>query len=144
MIAPEALGKREQLTVINSALDDDRRLIAAGKARRWEIVKLSFAINGAISFIGWTRNPNIPFWILLSAAIAVTLASLQLLEDCDNRIEGARLHADKLERWLRENIVDMQAITGPAQSGDQVELAWFRVAIVCSGIILMAMQVPSK
>jgi hypothetical protein len=39
----------EELKVIYSALDDCRRLIAAGKVQRWDVVKWGVTVNVALA-----------------------------------------------------------------------------------------------
>jgi protein-S-isoprenylcysteine O-methyltransferase Ste14 len=39
----------EELKVVYSALDDQRRLIAAGKVQRWDVVKWAVTVNVALA-----------------------------------------------------------------------------------------------
>ena len=50
----------KEFQVIVSALDDCRRLIAAGKVQRWDVVKWGPAINIGLATVTATLQHNIP------------------------------------------------------------------------------------
>ena len=69
----------EELKVVYSALDDQRRLIAAGKVQRWDVIKWAVTVNvalataaaaiefkGAFSFIPFVLAVPVAFlsWLL--------------------------------------------------------------------------------
>ena len=46
---PDTTNPDKELQVISSALDDQRRLIAAGKVQRWDVVKWAVTVNVALA-----------------------------------------------------------------------------------------------
>jgi hypothetical protein len=57
-----------------SRLDDDRRLIAAGKAQRWEVFKWTVALNlglsGTFAVLDRAKG-GLSFFLAFSAAVAI-------------------------------------------------------------------------
>jgi hypothetical protein len=70
----------EELKVVYSALDDCRRIIAAGKVQRWDVVKWGVTVNVALATAVAAIEFNaafssIPFVI----AVLVAIVSWQLV-----------------------------------------------------------------
>src|SRR5215470_19979949 len=96
----------EELKVIYSALDDQRRLIAAGKVQRWDVVKWGVTVNvalgvaaAAIPFKGAFDlcGLDVPFsFTPFLLAMAVFLVSLVLMLYYNRRLTGARKTATHL------------------------------------------------
>jgi len=90
----------EELKVIYSALDDCRRLIAAGKVQRWDVVKWGVTVNVALA----TATAAIPFegafdlfglavpfsFIPFGLAVVVAFVSWLLVSHYNRRTTGAR------------------------------------------------------
>jgi hypothetical protein len=110
MVDPEAGSKNDkEFQVIVSALDDCRRLIAAGKVQRWEVVKWGVAVNVALAAAAAApalgHNLSL-FWL----AVAVAIASLLLVGHYNKRISGARETATTLIDRLKWFGIDYDAI----------------------------------
>jgi hypothetical protein len=89
--------EHEELKVIYSALDDQRRLIAAGKVQRWDVVKWGVTINVALA----AATAAIPFegafdLFPFVLAVLVALVSWLLVLHCNRRTTGARNDAKHL------------------------------------------------
>src|SRR5215831_12939814 len=92
--------EHEELKVIYSALDDQRRLIAAGKVQRWDVVKWGVTINvalaaatAAIPFEGAfdLLGSAVPFSLIpFGLAVVVALVSRRLVLHYNRRTTGAR------------------------------------------------------
>ena len=93
----------EELKVIYSALDDQRRLIAAGKVQRWDVVKWGVTVNvglataaAAIPFKGAFNlfGLAVPFSLIpFLLAVLVAFTSWLLVLHYNRRATGARTSA---------------------------------------------------
>lgn len=96
-----------EFQVIASALDDCRRLIAAGKVQRWDVVKWGVAFNiglGTVA-VAWGHHVSL-FWL----GVAVSIASLLLVGHYNKRITGARETATILTDRLKWFGINYDAI----------------------------------
>ena len=110
MADPNDGGKKgdREFQVIVSALDDCRRLIAAGKVQRWDVVKWGVAVNVALATATATATAAAlahkplgrPLFLL---ALAVAIASSLLVGHYNKRITGARRTATILTEWLKSS-----------------------------------------
>jgi hypothetical protein len=92
----------KEFQVITSALDDCRRLIAAGKVQRWDVVKWGVTVNIALGAAAATPafGHNLS---LFGFAAAVAIASLLLVGHYNSRINGARETAANLTKRLNSS-----------------------------------------
>ena len=60
----------KEFQVITAALDDCRKLIAAGKVQRWEVVKWGVAVNVGLATAAAALGRNIPLHVILLLAVA--------------------------------------------------------------------------
>jgi hypothetical protein len=113
----------KKFQVINSALDDQRRLIAAGKVQRWDVVKWGVTVNvalataatliqfkGALDVCGLA----VPFSFIPSLlAAAVALVSLVLVLYYNYGTTAARTDATYLVKEMKEKHgIDYSGIVG--------------------------------
>ena len=144
----------EELRVIYSALDDQRRLIAAGKVQRWDVVKWGVTVNvalataaaliqfkGAFSVCGIAVPNNfIPFLL----AVAVAFVSLVLVLYYNKGTTDARNDATHLVQQMKDNHnIDYSAIVGKDLAAhyskgfwyDLLELLLFAVILIVSATL---------
>jgi hypothetical protein len=90
-----------EFQVITSALDDCRRLIAAGKVQRWDVVKWGVAVNTALAtVIAVLRQRSIAPFLF---ALAVAVASFLLVWHYNKRMTGARETSKTLADRLKKS-----------------------------------------
>jgi len=78
-------------------LDDLRRLIAAGKLQRWDVVKWTVAINIALAGVAiFKQGGN----YLVGIALVVAVIGLYLVACFNLRITRIRKQADSVENYL--------------------------------------------
>ena len=97
-----------EFQVTTSALDDCRRLIAAGKVQRWDVVKWGVTVNTALATFAASAHSIAPFLF----ALAVALAGQLLVWHYNKRMTGARNTATTLTNRLREFDIGYNNITG--------------------------------
>ena len=102
----------EELKVIYSALDDCRRLIAAGKVQRWDVVKWGVAVN-----VGLATAAAIPFegafsFVPFGLAVLVAVVSWLLVLHYNRRTTGARNDAKHLVCQMKQKGIDYDSILG--------------------------------
>jgi hypothetical protein len=144
-IAVERLGKKDQLSVVNAALDNARRLIEAGKGRRWEVFKWATAINFAIAGLVLARPEHalslLFLDVLVFADIFVTSSGVLILWHYNKRMKGARRNATNPIKWLERHVVNLSCITEENETKvsklqDVIELTFFSGGIILSGVAL--------
>jgi len=101
-------GTDKEFQVITSALDDCRRLIAAGKVLRWDVVKWAVTVNTALATSVVLAHSRVPFLF----ALAVALAGQLLIWHYNKRMTGARNTTTTLTNRLKEFDIDYNEITG--------------------------------
>jgi hypothetical protein len=101
---------KDQLPVILSFIDDSRRLIEAGKGRRWEVFKWAMAINLLLVPTAYAHQ-KFPFPAVAFDNISgvSSLLAIALILHYDRRIDGARRRSHGLVRWIAANIIDVSA-----------------------------------
>jgi len=103
----------EELKVIYSALDDCRRLIAAGKVQRWDVVKWGVAVNVALA----TAVAAIPIkgtfsFVPFGLAALVAFVSWLLVLHYNRRVTGARNTATHLVDQIKKKGINYDSIVG--------------------------------
>jgi len=100
--------------IVSSALDDCRRLIAAGKIQRWDTVKWGVtvdlglaAVSAALTSANFVRS-----FALFVLAAAVSFAAWYLMRHYNRRITGARRDATRLARVLTQNGIKFDELVG--------------------------------
>jgi len=79
-------------------LDDLRRLIAAGKLQRWDVVKWTVAINIAVAGVALSKDLRGNYLVLIALVIAVIGLCLVLYFNL--RITRTRKQAESVEKYL--------------------------------------------
>jgi len=136
----DKLTIKDQLPVILSYLDDARKLIEAGKVRRWEVFKWAFALNllFASATAAHDKLPISPAVFIL-ASIGTSIMAALLINHYDHRMNGARARARDLTQWLRENVLDVNSVMQEfgriaIKAKDQHEKALFYSGIFASAL----------
>jgi hypothetical protein len=128
---------KDQLPVILSFIDDSRRLIEAGKGRRWEVFKWAVAINLLLVPTAFAHEkfpfPAVAFDIISGVS---SLLAIALILHYDRRIDGARRRSHGLIRWIAANIIDVSAVTGIPEDRDHPRQDAHENALFCSSIVL--------
>jgi hypothetical protein len=101
-------------------LQDQQRLIAAGKLQRWDVVKWTVGANLALA----TASASIARGagaIIFLFTVLVAAAGWGLVYHYNRRITGARRDSDKVTAYLKEAGVDLSKIL-PVQLPEQVRV----------------------
>jgi hypothetical protein len=129
----------KEFQVAFSALDDCRRLIAAGKTQRWDVFKWGVALNIGLATAAAAIAPGIVLWLL---ALMATFGCWRLVRHYNDRMTGARKTATALVKWMKANGVDYEAILGEEVTRkysdpnyDRQELRIFRIVLVVSSFL---------
>ncbi len=119
---PDKTNPDKELQVIFSALDDQRRLIAAGKVQRWDVVKWGVTVNVAlataaalIQFKGVFSlcGLAVPFSLIpFLLALAVAFVSLVLVLYYNKGTTDARNDATHLVNQMKDKGIDYARIVG--------------------------------
>jgi hypothetical protein len=138
------MNDEEERKVIYSALDDCRRLIAAGKVQRWDVVKWGVTVNVALATAAALIKSNVAFSsILFAIAVLVAIVSWQLVSHYNIRVTRARNDAKYLVERLRDKGIDYDSIIGKNTASeyskgfdyDKEELQRFKLILFSSPIL---------
>ena len=109
----------EELKVIYSALDDQRRLIAAGKVQRWDVVKWGVTVNVALATAAAVTKFNVAFSsISFALAVLVAFVGWQLVSHYNDRVTGARNTSIRLVDQMRGRGIYYNSIIGTNAASD--------------------------
>jgi hypothetical protein len=138
MIRPQGASLNPQeFQVCCAILDDHRKLIAAGKVQRWDVLKWAVTVNVALATASIAlKSASTSVGIVCLAALVAFVAGLLILH-YNNRLKNARNDSIAPERYLMSSGVDFVAIAGkePKKVGfwyDRAELVLFAVILVLS------------
>jgi hypothetical protein len=125
-------------------IDDHRRLIAAGKTHRWDMVKWAVTVNMALAGASVTlrqqdANAKGLFCLL---AFGVAILSVLLMWEITRRMTAARNASLVPEKFLIEQGVDVVRVTGnrPPQT---YELSYDKQELRIYVSILLASALPA-
>lgn len=105
------IGAKDQLPIILSFLDDARKLIEAGKVRRWEVFKWAFALNLLFASAATAHAKlAIPPSLFVVASLGTSVMAGLLISHYDQRVNGARERVRDLTEWLKTNALDIKTI----------------------------------
>jgi hypothetical protein len=99
-------------------LDDQRRLIAAGKTHRWDIVKWAVTVNVALAATSGTlkqqgKNATGLFCLL---ALGVAIVSVCLMLEITRRMTATRNESRAPEKFLSAQGINVVRVTGKEPS----------------------------
>jgi len=129
--------EEKEFQIACAALDDSRKVIAAGKVQRWDVVKWGVSVNLALATVSVPIGRN---WLFAILSIFVLVASLALVLHYNNRMTGARTSAIDITERLKKFKIDYKSIAGadPVQAYskgcayDLQELILFILVLVLS------------
>jgi hypothetical protein len=127
-----------------SVLDDHRRLIAAGKTHRWDIVKWAVTVNIALAGASVTlkhqdENATGLFFFL---TLGVVVLCGWLLAEITRRMTAARNDSLEPEKYLSQHGIDVAKVTGKA-SPEPYEMNYDKQEARRYSLILLASAVPA-
>jgi len=96
-------------------LQDQQRLIAAGKVQRWDVVKWTIAVNLALATASVGIGTAGAGIIIVVFTVLVALGGWVLVHHYNRRITGARRDADKIVAYFRDDGIDLSKIIPVAQ-----------------------------
>jgi hypothetical protein len=123
-------------------LDDDRKLIAAGKSQRWDVIKWGVTINVALATaaIALHEHESAAKWLFWLAVIVAAIACGLMLH-YNNRMKNTRNDSVAPEEYLAHNGVDLDAITG--RKSERVSWLYDREELALFTVILLVSVVPT-
>lgn len=126
-----------EFNIACSLLHDARKLIAAGKLQRWDVVKWTVGINIGLATVA-AAFPKAAWHILVFACIVAAIG-LGLVLHYFFRLTNARKDADATEAYLIRNGIDIASMRRPVTRKvnigyDWPELIAFVLAIIASVI----------
>jgi hypothetical protein len=138
------MGKEDEIKFALGVLDDHRRLIAAGKTHRWDIVKWAVTINVALAGASVTLrnqsgNATELFWWL---ALGVVILSVCLMWEITRRMTATRNDSRAPEKFLSEHGINVAGITGKEPS-EEYKLSYDKQELRIYGFILLASATPA-
>ena len=125
-------------------IDDHRRLIAAGKTHRWDIVKWDVTINVALAAASITfrhssgNAPGLFLWL----ALGVVILSIALLWEITRRMTAARNDSIVPLRFLSAHGVDVAGIVG-SEPPKEYRLNYDKQELRIYVLILFASATPA-
>jgi hypothetical protein len=127
-----------------SVIDDHRRLVAAGKMHRWDMVKWAVTVNIALAGASVTlgqQDGNVKGLFCL-LAFGVVILSVSLMWEITRRMTAARNDSLAPEKFLIEQGVDVVRVTGnrPPQ---KYELSYDKQELRIYVLILLASASPA-
>jgi hypothetical protein len=140
----------KELQVIFSALDDCRRVIAAGKVQRWDVVKWGVAVNvglatatAAIQFKAAFSLYGVAVSVPFLLAVMVAFASWLLVLHYNRRVTGARNTAAHLVDQMGKKGIEYNNIVGTnvafdysqGSEYDKQELNLFTLILIVSVLL---------
>ena len=125
-------------------IDDHRRLVAAGKTHRWDLVKWAVTVNlalaGALLTVSQWNTDDL--WLFCLLALGVVILAVLLMWEVTRRMTAARNASLKPERFLIEHGVDIVRITGN-KPPEKYELSYDKQELRIYALILLASALPA-
>jgi hypothetical protein len=126
-------------SVVSSALDDYRRLIAAGKIQRWDVVKWGVTVDLALAAVSASLTPQtfVRSFALFVLAAAASLAAWFLMRHYNQRMTRARQDATHLVRMFKKNGIKFDELVGhDSEQAYAAGEAYDREELITFGAIL--------
>jgi hypothetical protein len=94
--------EEDRVRIIAASLENERRLIAAGKLERWDVVKWVVAANATLAGSSLLIKETCKFYDTISAVAAITtVAGFLMVVHYNSRMTGARRAARRLQHSVR-------------------------------------------
>jgi len=138
------MAQDEEIRFALGVIDDHRRLIAAGKTHRWDIVKWAVTVNVALAAASIAlkqqhANAEGLFFLL---AFCVVVLSLLLMWEITRRITATRNAGLAPEKYLIEHGIDVFAIT-KEEPPEKYRLNYDKEELRIYALILVASAAPA-
>src|SRR5262245_9108901 len=102
----------QKFQVLHSALEDCRKLIAAIKIQRWEVLKWAIALNAGLVAAHVTAGKSSPNTIRMTA-LGVAVAAFVLILFYNERARSSRADAIRLQKQFGEGIIPLPQLIDP-------------------------------
>jgi hypothetical protein len=104
----------EEFQFATAALEDIRKLIAAGKLQKWDVIKWAVTVNVALAtaFIALLQHPGIGKWWYCALAGLVAFVAFALMLHYNDRLMNTRNDAKATYDYLLRNGIDVEQILG--------------------------------
>jgi hypothetical protein len=102
----------EEFKFANSYLEDIRKLIAAGKAQRWDVTKWVVGLNAGLATASIAINQKTAACGILGISILLALIGIALVIVYSSRMTSARNDALGVYEWLTKAGIPCQQIGG--------------------------------
>jgi hypothetical protein len=138
------LAQDEEIRFALGVIDDHRRLIAAGKTHRWDIVKWTVTINVALAAasIALKQQHASVEWLFCLLALGVVVLSGLLMWEITRRMTATRNASLAPEKYLIEHGIDVFAIT-KEKPPEQYQMSYDKKELQKYTLILLASAVPA-
>jgi hypothetical protein len=124
-------------------IDDHRRLIAAGKTHRWDMVKWAVTVNMALAGASVTLRQDVNAKRLFCLlAFGVVFLSVLLMWEITRRMTAARNASLVPEKFLIDQGVDVVRVTGETPP-EKYELNYDKQENALYFLILLASALPA-
>jgi hypothetical protein len=104
-MAPKNSAEEREFQVAFSGIDDCRKLIAAGKIQRWDVVKWAVTVELALSAAAITFHKpkaETSYCAFFALSLLTSIAAGLLVWHYNRRMTGARKTATHLVKWLHD------------------------------------------
>jgi len=108
------MGKEDEIRFALGVLDDHRRLIAAGKTHRWDIVKWAVTVNIALAgaSVALKQQDMNAKGLFCLLAFVVVILSVSLMWEITRRMTATRNDSLEPATYLIKQKVDVVSVTG--------------------------------
>jgi len=145
MTIGQTMGQRDdEIRFALGVIDDHRRLIAAGKTHRWDVVKWAVTVNMALAGASVALRQQdgnakvLFFWL----AFGVVILSVLLMWEITRRMTAARNDSLVPVKFLIEQGVDVVRVTGNSPP-QRYELSYDKQELRIYALILLASALPA-
>jgi hypothetical protein len=140
--SPENPMTEDQFKFAMASLEDNRRLIAAGKSQRWDVIKWAIALNVALATASTAiPQPTAALTIFVFTMINSLIAEM-LVFYYTKRVTGARNNSVTVYNYLTRNNIDCAEISGKDTMTDRDWRHDFGELMLFGSILLLS-SVPS-
>jgi hypothetical protein len=106
----EVAVQDQDFAIASLLLQNQQRLIAAGKVQLWEVVKWTIAVNLALAIASVGIGTAGAGILIVLFTVLVALGGGALVYHYSRRITGARRDADRVTAYFREAGIDFSKI----------------------------------